>query len=315
MNKDRKPIIILQHGGGELGNQLWNFVSIYAYCLEKGYDCRNYSFFEYGKFFNIPVSSPLIDTFFFSPFASYTKRRNAMRVKIWRFLYKILFIMPVRLFFGKNIISSKNIEKKVYYLPPTETSKELENAERRARMLYMDGWLFRNPVGMKKYRKEIITYFAPQKDISASIEKTLGDLRGKYNYLVGVHIRQGDYTTYKGGEYLIPQKRVREILDEYLHINDKDSASTCFVITTDGKVDEEIFKGLHIVVNNKSAVEDMFTLSGCDVIIGSDSSFGNFAAYYGDIPHIVFKKEPMDWEYYKGKSDYFENKYCTLVHY
>src|SRR3989344_125147 len=194
MNKDRKPIIILQHGGGELGNQLWNFVSIYAYCLEKGYDCRNYSFFEYGKFFNIPVGSPLIDTFFFSPFASYTKRRNAMRLKIWRFLYKILYIMPVRLFFGKNIISSKNIEKRVYYLPPTETSKELENAERRARMLYMDGWLFRNPVGMKKYRKEIITYFTPQKDISASIEKTLGDLRRKYSYLVGVHIRQGDYT-------------------------------------------------------------------------------------------------------------------------
>ena len=52
-----------------------------------------------------------------------------------------------------------------------------------------------------------------------------------------------------------------------------------------------------------------------DVIIGSDSSFGAFAAYYGNIPHIVFNKKSMDWAYYRNNQKYFQNKYCTLVHF
>lgn len=308
----KKKIIIFQHGGGELANQLWNFVSIYAYCLEKGYECRNYSFFEYGRYFNIPTGSWLIDLFFFLPFRSYTKRRNAVRVRAWRFLYTLLYVIPIRLLFKEHLVSSKNIEKKVYYLPPTDSPKELE---KETPTIYMEGWLFRNPEGIRKYRQEIVHYFSPNQKISASIDDTVSSLRQKFTHLVGVHIRQGDYAVYKSGEYLISQERIREILDEYLKNFTKSSVDTCFVITTDGEIQKDMFNGLNVVVNNKSAVEDIFTLSGCDVILGSDSSFGNFAAYYGNIPHIVFKKEPIDWRYYLDKKTYFENKYCTLVHY
>ncbi len=308
----KKKVIILQHGGGELANQLWNFASVYAYCLEKGCECRNYSFFEYGGFFNIPVGNALIDFLFFSPFRSYTKRRSGLRVRIWRFLYFVLYVAFVKIFFKKRIVSSKNTAKKVYYLPPSNTPKELEG---QTNIIYMEGWLFRNPEGIKKYRKEILGYFVPNSKISESIHQTVNSLRRRFANLVGVHIRQGDYEVHKSGEYLIPQERIREILDEYLKIFNKESNNTCFIITTDGEIQKDIFNGLNVVVNNKSAVEDMFTLSCCDAVLGSDSSFGNFAAYYGDIPHIVFKKEPMDWGYYSAKNTYFENKYCTLVHY
>lgn len=311
----KKKVIIFQHGSGELANQLWNFVSIYAYCLEKGYKCRNYSFFEFGKFFNIPVGNLLIDFFFFWPFRSYTKRRNSLRVRIWRFLYKILYAVHIERFFKNYIISSKNIEKKAYYLPPSASTPELERLEQKRQTLYMTGWLFRNPLGIKKYREQIVKYFAPNSNISGSIRKTINSLGERFTHLVGVHIRQSDYKVYKSGEYLIPQERIREILDEYLRINNKIVVDTCFVIATDGEIQKEIFDGLNIIINNKSAVEDMFTLSRCDVILGSDSSFGNFAAYYGNTPHIVFKNEPMDWNYYSDKRAYFENKYCTLVHY
>ena len=42
--------------------------------------------------------------------------------------------------------------------------------------------------------------------------------------------------------------------------------------------------------------------------------------YKGDIRDAkllekIFKKEKIDWEYYKGKNKYFKNKYCEMVNY
>ena len=76
---------------------------------------------------------------------------------------------------------------------------------------------------------------------------------------------------------------------------------------------EELRKQFEIELTyNSNAIEDLYTLSLCDVIIGSNSSFGNFAAYYGNKPHIVLQKETMDWEYYKDRDAYFENKYSVM---
>lgn len=308
----KKRVIILQHGGGELANQLWNFISIYAYCLEKGHECRNYSFFEYGNFFNITVGNKFINFLFFTPFRSYTKRRHGLRVRVFRFIYKFLYVRPVAFLFKQHVITSQNALGEAYCLPPTKTTQGLRLQEKKDGALYMIGWLFRNPKGIIKYRENIIQYFKPKQKILKSIDKTISPLRLQYKHIVGIHIRQGDYVTHKSGEYFIDQKRVREIIDEYLQQNDIILSDIYFIITTDGPVDENYFKGLHYSLNRKNAVEDLFTLSKCDVIIGSDSSFGNFASYYGNIPHIVFKKKDMDWNYYQDKKEYFENKYSVM---
>lgn len=310
-----KKVIIVQHGGGELANQLWNFISIYAYCLERGYECRNYSFFEYGSFFDIPVRNRLISLIFFLPLRGFSGRRSAKRVKFLRLLYKLCYAKPITYLRSKQLISSQNTEKKVYYLPPTASSIELAEVEKRSDTLYTTGWLFRNPEGIIKYRTQIVDYFKPNKNIRNSIETTLSALRGSYRNIIGVHIRQGDYAVYKDGEYLVPQERIRKILDEYLAESAISKTETFFLITSDGRIDTTLFQDLNFSVSKKSPVEDMMTLAQCDAILGSNSSFGNFAAYYGNVPHIVFEKDAMDWIYYRGKSAYFQNKYCTLVQY
>ena len=54
-----------------------------------------------------------------------------------------------------------------------------------------------------------------------------------------------------------------------------------------------------------ASVTDLFLLSRTDAIVGSDSSFGAFAAWYGNISHIIAKSGPMDWSYYAGKKGFF----------
>ena len=48
--RHNKKIIILWHNGGRLANQLWLYISVYAYALEKKYDLENHTFFEYSEY-------------------------------------------------------------------------------------------------------------------------------------------------------------------------------------------------------------------------------------------------------------------------
>jgi hypothetical protein len=305
----------MQTSGNELANQLWNYISIYAYAKEKGYELENPAFFEYGNYFTMKEENPIFRFFFFAPFTNYTKRKTAFRRKVWRKLY--FWYVRISFYFSeKHFFSYKNSENKPYYLSPTEKSfGKLQEMETKNEDIYLDSWLFRNPVGIEKYRKEITGYFKPRKDIEILVSSLVKEWRAQHKTLIGVHIRQGDYRSWKNGVYFIEQTRIREIIDEYLSVFKKNKDEILFVITSDGLIDEKIFEGLNFAVSKQNAVTDLFLLASTDTIIGSNSTFGAFASYYGNIPLIVMQNTPIDWEYYRDKTKYFENEYCTMVHY
>ncbi len=121
----RKKIIILDHiGGGRLGNQLWNYMSWYAYALEKNVDLENYAFFDYIKFFNIPAPKNIfINLAFFI----------LNRIKAYRDLRLYdNFIAYIHHNFKAQVIEDDRINP--FYLPPSapksEQRKMLEKIKR-----------------------------------------------------------------------------------------------------------------------------------------------------------------------------------------
>src|SRR6185436_5554957 len=83
-----KKIIIIRTSGNELANQLWNYASIYAYSLEKNLEIFNPSFFEYGEYFRMKSwTNTLFRILFFKPFKNYTKRKFALKRRVWRKMY------------------------------------------------------------------------------------------------------------------------------------------------------------------------------------------------------------------------------------
>jgi hypothetical protein len=314
-----KKAFIWRTSYGELANQLWNYISIYAYCKESGRELRNYSFFEYGAQFDMSIQELkgnfFYKYFFFKPYENHFKRKNSLWRKIGRKKYKF-YTSWVYLFKRKSIIKFVENENLMpYYLPPTKEADDALKKIEREDSIYFDGWLFRNPKGIEKYRNEIKEYFKPKKEIREKIQSIIAPLREKYTHIVGVHIRQGDYKTWKGGKYFIDQKRVKEILEEYLAFSKNEPAHTCFLIMSDGTIDETQFSGLNILVSKENAVTDLFLLASTDIIIGSNGTFSPFASYYGNIPLIVMQNETIDWTYYQGKTVYFENKHSTFVSY
>lgn len=306
-----KKIVIINHGGGELANQLWNYASVYAYSLEQKTKLVNPSFYEYALWFPKCNTGKFFWLFFALPFSNHTKRKNALKRKLWRKFYSAYSKCVIGI--KKNSILS--CESPVpFYLPPTASPDKLLKLESLS-TVYLNGWLFRNPGGLIKYRDKIVEFFTPNDSVMQKINNEIADARKQYRHIVGVHIRQGDYRVWQNGKYFIEEKRTRTILDEYVKVNEISASETVFIIASDGEINVSIFSGLNIKQARGNAFEDLFLLSKTNAIIGSDSTYGDFAAYYGNIPHIVMTNSPIDWDYYKNMKNYVMGKYMTWVHF
>jgi hypothetical protein len=282
--KKMNKIVILHGNGGRLANQLWLYTSVYTYCLEKKYDCENPSFFQYSHYFNTPVSPSVFSIFFNNA----RIRRSEPAKKLYS-----RYVRLKKIFYKNNIVEAKDNE---FILPPDKSDnvqqknilQRIEKSENKT--FYFCGWLFRNPKSWEKYHEEVKEYFKPKQEYQDKIDAFIGKLRDNGKRLVGVHIRHGDYKTWNDGKFFYSFEEVRDILESYLE-KQENSGKVIFVLCSDEKINDAVFAGLPYVKGLGSEIEDLFTLAATDVIIGTNSTFGPWAAYYGNIPYIYFPEK------------------------
>ncbi|KKQ61471.1 MAG: hypothetical protein US81_C0006G0027 [Parcubacteria group bacterium GW2011_GWE2_38_18] len=281
-----KKIIILWHNGGRLANQLWLYINLFSYAIEKDIEIKNPSFYEYARYFKNEKQT-------FASFLSYFLPR-----KIIKLIYLGYAKISLKIN-NKNSISADALT----LLPPStekypDIFKKLETGEINS--LYTWGWLFRNPEGIKKHHQKIIEHFKPKDTYLIKAEKHLDSLKN-FKHIVGVHIRQGDYKTINDDTFtFFQEEEVNIFLIEYLRYFNLTDKETCFVIVSDGEISLKKFNEKLNIRNFKgNLVEDLFLLAKTDIILGSNSSYGQFAAYYGNIPHIAFNNKGTDWSQQK----------------
>lgn len=274
-----KKIIITKPGCRELANHLWNYMSVYAYGLEIGARVVNPSFSKWHRYFNL---------------------RRSFFERVWGMI-DVLYGSYVVRAHKKCALLAVNA---IVHLPPTAQENACDT-------IYCIGCFFRNPRGLDRYRKEIVSAFQPKEYILKNIEGSLAPLAGKR--LIGVQIRQQPYPGFLDGRFLISPARVRQIVHEYLSGNKMDAKDVALVIVSDKVIDQSIFAGIAMQVVSGNAVTSLFSFARCSVVIGTNSTTSNLAAWFGNAPHIVATNEPMDWDYYRGITTYFENKYATFA--
>lgn len=290
LKSTNKEVIILRHNGGQLGNQLLLFTSVYAFCLENGYKCSNYSFYEYNKYFDFQTSNFWIRLFEKLSQIKFYKKRIVIYIiyKYFSYLFQ---------FFKKGDILNEDT-KEFFYLPPTPIKNVIHKTIINkitispSNLLYLSGWTFRNPVGLRKYYKQITEKFKPKKEILQRANQFINQIK-KDNFLVGVHIRQGEYKSKKfmDGKLYFNENEVADILRNYLTKEKRDPKKVLFLLCSDGPLNLVYFSGLRIQIGIGIMIEDLITLSMCDIIIGSNSTFGSFAAYFGNIPFFIFDRK------------------------
>ena len=115
----------------------------------------------------------------------------------------------------------------------------------------------------------------------------MGQLRQVAEVIIGVHLRQGDYRTWKQGQYFFPPERyatwMRELAAQF------PGRKVAFFVCSDEPRQASEFTGLTVAIGAGPPVVDLYALAGCDYVLGPPSSFSQWASFYGNEPLLFLE--------------------------
>lgn len=263
----KKIIFIQSHNGGRLANQLWNFISIYAYCLEKGYILINPTFDQYSRYFEQFKNNSLL-----SPNIKF----NILNKNISWFMMNLF--LKMNRFIGLGRTYQTGEDSNAIILPPTDRGFNFTEP-----VGFFNGWLFRNKDGLEKFKSQVKHAFRPSKEYEIKLDKFLKTFSPK-QFKVAIHIRRTDYKTHLDGQYYFEIEDYKNVIRK---IEKKFSQKKLvFIICSDEPRSLSEFADIQNEVILSPFLEDfvvdLFLISECDLIVGPPSSFTQFAAWIGE---------------------------------
>jgi glycosyl transferase family 11 len=168
-----------------------------------------------------------------------------------------------------------------------------------ARIVFVYGGWLHTPSLVKKHGDKIRAYFRPVEMFEAASCAAIEPLRREADIVIGVHIRQGDYRRWKGGRYFFTVERyaawMRELAAQF-----PDRKVSFFVCSDEPRTAGE-FPGLTVGLGTRSPISDLYALARCDYILGTKSTFSQWASFYGEKPllQVSDTSEPAKLENFR----------------
>ena len=251
---------VIYDAWGQMGNRFWEYVDQVAWAMVHNEKVISLFWDPSLDDFDNLRTNPYIK------FPLYVKcLQKGVVGRIYRhILYKTLHNKPIQSLFASPIF------KKMGFL----SGKDL---------------LF----GCDKYYHEVWEtekeLFSPNKKISNRIDNEFANKRANSeSMIVGVHLRKGDYRTFHNGFFYYDDSEYAHFMQQILNIFGK---NTIFFLASNEKIDKSLFSDFRIFeLQNTSAVEDFYSLSKCDYIMGPFSTFCCWASFWGNVPCYVFKR-------------------------
>ena len=161
-------------------------------------------------------------------------------------------------------------------------------------------------------KKELQHIFRPKNDIMDKAESIIEQIRQTSDFIIGVHIRHGDYQTWRNGRYYYSLEVFHQMMLQLQSLYPNQRVS--FFISSNADFDVNIFKGCHCFRFGKEPsgdILDLYTLSLCDRIVGPWSTYSRWASFIGEVPLCFIKNREqvfMDSDFSIVKDFYhFEN--------
>lgn len=271
-------MIWLTHKDGRLGNRLILFSHLIAFSGATGIPVFYPAFEEYGNYFSGPRRNP---------FSRYPVKNYRGK---WGMRWKRMFYVASRLFSGlqRNIPAAMrpgNLRRAM----TIETLVHLDSAEfialaKRYRFLFLEGFYFRcqNRQWLDVQKTAIKDFFRPVEPYLENSRQQAHKARGNADILIGLHLRHGDYRTYRQGIYFYTAPQYRTVMGkiEILFPGKKVN----FLVCSDEISDPQSFASFSVMAGNRHPIEELYSLAQCDYLAGPPSSFSKWASYYGAIP-------------------------------
>jgi len=248
-------MIIMPHPYGRMANRLLLSTAFIAHAEEQGDSFVHLAFADYFRFFEGTKHSPFI---FYRSSTPQKKHKS-------------------RVLGSVNIWNTNDKRGETYFLD----QKSFLELEQVTRFLFVIGWSFRAPQAVEKHKTLIRKIFTPIARYRDAVERLIQKAREGTDCLVGVHIRQTDYSNFANGKYFYSLAVYRRVMQD---IQKQLKGRTRFLICSDSSVNYESFVGLDVFPSTGHPLQDNYALASCDLIVGPPSTYTAWASFYGDVP-------------------------------
>ncbi len=157
---------------------------------------------------------------------------------------------------------------------------------------FIQGWSTRGATEyIPQYKKEILSLFVPNKNIKDSVDQLFERYRSDGYFIIGVHMRKGDYIDFLNGKYYFSIEQYKSFMNQLKYLYQE--KRVCFYISTNEKYDERELEDFVVMMPTmQNAAYDLYALSLCDRIIGPISTFSRWASFVGNVP-LCFLRQRM----------------------
>jgi hypothetical protein len=155
----------------------------------------------------------------------------------------------------------------------------------RHRVVVVTGFGFRCEPLVEKHADAIRGYFTPIEPLAGNVAKVVARARSRADVLVGIHMRRGDFRTFGGGRWFYDDRTYGRVMRDAIELFPGQHVG--FLVVSNEPVNFASFPGMPLHVGTGHLVEDMYSLAGCDFVIGPPSTYTSWASFYGQVPLLV----------------------------
>ena len=292
---------VLFQDTGELGNRLVSYSYLLAFSAEYQLPITNLCFWRYAHFFNCPSRfcerAWLYDT---------NKCRMSSSKRVWERLLKTLLKLPgfgwIRSHFefdGDLVCTPFSLFSRLLAALAARSKRLLEKTAPHCgySLRKESQWdhfcslavpyklitaPFTDPALLVKHAELIRSRFRLAEPLCEKLDQYFLPLRKRYQRILGIHIRRGDYSRYRGGQYFFEFPTYRLLIAHLSALFPGEDVG--FVIASNAPFPDDVFTGFSVHRAPGHLALDMYALSRCDLIAGPPSTFSGWASFIGETP-------------------------------
>jgi hypothetical protein len=270
----RRTVVITKRAGGRLANRMLLFAHLIGAAAEHGFVVSDPAFLRYARYF--PATSRDL-------LCRFPPERAVRPFPGGRHLLYVAGELGGGLL---HLLQRRGLDVGLVRLRRDQhldlNSDAFLDVVRAHRLVLVQDWNFRNGANCARHRDVICSFFTPWEKHLARVRAVVEPIRRRGRFLVGVHIRRGDYRDFKGGRLFYSHAEYRNVMVGIEALfTDQD---VTFLACSDEPVPREAFAGLDVVLGPGHELEDLYALASCDRIMGPQSTYTTWASYYGGVP-------------------------------
>jgi len=277
-------MIIIIKKYGQLGNRLFPFAQFIAHAHKHNYRVLNIAFEDYSSLFLNTEKSLLCS---YPPILSSSFFNQTMRTVIFK-LVEMMVDFCIRIKFLKSWFHEVLLDNSSAYFYPDE--KFIKSAKSKF-VFICNPFYFRDEVTLHNNLEVAIDFLKIKDEYANNVLEITREIRDKYEIIIGIHIRGGDFRTWADGMYFYDIHYFKEAIKQANTIFGNKKIG--FLICSNEIWSNQDFEDSNIYFAHGNLVEDLLLLSKADYLIGGYSSYLYWASLYGNVPIFSFLKKDI----------------------